>query len=375
MEKYSRFLKKFTVSLILIFAYQNMLTAGAASTVTYNQIDDKTKEINVNINLDNNDFVYQDYINISCDNPQIEIASWKTQATPIKHFSKEFRDTKNIFNKNFVIKIITINKTDKPVQNADLHISYYLNSRNSIIEEIVPFNQKNIPANNSNTNTLTNISTNTENTLSENINIETSQNKEDNENRATNSYKLQDNQENTEKSIDTKNNDYDNTDKSKQNEKEESKTWTQYLQNLLKTTESIWIRLLLALILGILLSLTPCIYPMIPITVGIIQSHGSKSFISNLFLSLIYTMGIAITFAILGLIAAFTGAIFGTILASPIFVLILVSIMIYLALSMFGFYEIYMPKFMSAGNGSGSKKSILSVRERPGLLPKAVPIF
>ena len=53
--------------------------------------------------------------------------------------------------------------------------------------------------------------------------------------------------------------------------------------------------------LGLLLSLTPCIYPMIPITIGILQAQGSSSFWRNFSLALAYTMGIATTFALLGL--------------------------------------------------------------------------
>ena len=100
---------------------------------------------------------------------------------------------------------------------------------------------------------------------------------------------------------------------------------------------------------------------MVPITVGILQSQGSKSLISNFFLSFVYVMGIAITFAVLGLIAAFTGQIFGTILTNPIFVTIVVIFLVYLALSMLGFYEMYIPRFMQKSGDSPTKKSILSI--------------
>lgn len=407
MTKYSQYFSKRTtakltltkllIASILIFTNQNIICEKNNSQATYEQVDEKTKNILVNINVNQNDFVYQDYINISCDNPHVEIVSWSTNATPVKHFSKEFRDTKNIFNKNFVIKIKARKNTSEYLHDAHLHISYHLNSKNAFVEEIVRFESK-PGSNNCNSNKAGETCDNkncksescefedlsqckdlTNETIKNNANINTAINTESDKSQTSNTSNNQNNgterlnQSPQAKATDDKG--YKGHEKLEQDAQKSSnnnmpvskntngqaQTWTQYLQDLLKKTESIWIRLLLALILGILLSLTPCIYPMIPITVGIVQSHGSKSFLSNLFLSLIYSMGIAITFAILGLVAAFTGAIFGTILANPIFVLIVVALMVYMALSMFGFYEIYTPKFMRTSGGADSKKSILSV--------------
>lgn len=105
------------------------------------------------------------------------------------------------------------------------------------------------------------------------------------------------------------------------------------------------------------MSLTPCIYPMIPITVGILQAQGSKSFLRNLLVSLAYTTGIATTFALLGLAAATTGQMFGTFMANPVVILCIVLLLAYLGFAMFGFYEMYVPSFLKprstqSGNGS-----------------------
>lgn len=127
-------------------------------------------------------------------------------------------------------------------------------------------------------------------------------------------------------------------------------TWSGYISQLVKTTESIWLQLLLVIFLGLLMSLTPCVYPMIPITIGILQSQGSKSVIKNFLLSLSYSFGISTTFALLGLIAALSGNMFGQLLINPIFVLSLVAALTYLAFSMFGCYEIYIPRFMQGGS-------------------------
>jgi thiol:disulfide interchange protein len=123
------------------------------------------------------------------------------------------------------------------------------------------------------------------------------------------------------------------------------------LSNLVQKTESLPARLGVVLLLGLLMSLTPCIYPMIPITIGILQITPGQSLGRNFAIALFYTLGIGITFAILGLLAACGGAQFGQLLGNPIFVLFLVAFLGYLAFSMLGLYEMYIPRFLrSSGN-------------------------
>jgi thiol:disulfide interchange protein len=122
--------------------------------------------------------------------------------------------------------------------------------------------------------------------------------------------------------------------------------WKHTLSSLFTSTGSRLIRLLVALILGILLSLTPCIYPMIPITVGILQANTSKSPVRSFLLALSYTLGISLTFAVLGLIAALGSCIFGELQGSPWTIIPLAALLFYFGGSMFGFYEMYIPRFM-----------------------------
>ena len=67
---------------------------------------------------------------------------------------------------------------------------------------------------------------------------------------------------------------------------------------------------------GLLTSLTPCIYPMLPITVSIIGSQ-TKTKLQSFFFSLIYVFGLALVYAALGILAASTGQLFGTIASHP----------------------------------------------------------
>ncbi|MCI0432470.1 MAG: sulfite exporter TauE/SafE family protein [Gemmatimonadetes bacterium] len=69
---------------------------------------------------------------------------------------------------------------------------------------------------------------------------------------------------------------------------------------------------------GVLTSLTPCIYPMIPITVSVIGgTAGQAPFRRRVLLTLTYVAGLALLYALLGLLAGLTGSLFGTVAANP----------------------------------------------------------
>jgi thiol:disulfide interchange protein DsbD len=68
---------------------------------------------------------------------------------------------------------------------------------------------------------------------------------------------------------------------------------------------------------GFLVSLTPCVYPLIPVTIGIIGSQKAESRFKAFLLSFSYVTGIALTYSALGLIAALTGGLFGSIQTNP----------------------------------------------------------
>ncbi len=96
--------------------------------------------------------------------------------------------------------------------------------------------------------------------------------------------------------------------------------------------------------LGILLSFTPCVFPMIPILSGIIVGQGVRVTTSRAFLmSLIYVLAMAVTYAIVGVLTGLLGenlqAIFQQFWVLVAFALVFIA----LALSMFGFYELQMP--------------------------------
>ena len=96
---------------------------------------------------------------------------------------------------------------------------------------------------------------------------------------------------------------------------------------------------------GLAVNLTPCVYPMITVTVSLFKRKDeetekvSHSFIKALF----YVLGMSVMYSSLGLFAAMTGALFGSILQNKWVILVVALLMFGLALSMFGVYQLRLP--------------------------------
>ncbi|MBM3244460.1 MAG: hypothetical protein FJZ15_01535 [Candidatus Omnitrophica bacterium] len=94
---------------------------------------------------------------------------------------------------------------------------------------------------------------------------------------------------------------------------------------------------------GFLASLTPCVYPLIPVTAGYIGINSSGSKLKGFFLGLAYVTGIAIMYSTLGVIAALSGKIFGTIATSPLMQIIAGAVIIIFGLAMFDLFALPLP--------------------------------
>lgn len=93
---------------------------------------------------------------------------------------------------------------------------------------------------------------------------------------------------------------------------------------------------------GLLVDLTPCVYPLIPITVAVFGAKG-VSRARALLLASAYVLGMAALYTTLGVAVALTGAQFGAWLAKPVVVLPITSLLLALAASMFGAFELQLP--------------------------------
>jgi thiol:disulfide interchange protein DsbD len=108
--------------------------------------------------------------------------------------------------------------------------------------------------------------------------------------------------------------------------------------------ENMPLALLLAFLFGVLSSLTPCVYPVIPITVAYIGSRSEgKGRSAGFFLSLAFVAGLALVYAVLGAVSAKAGQAFGALTQTPWVGLPIAALFFALSLSMFNLFEFKTP--------------------------------
>lgn len=111
-------------------------------------------------------------------------------------------------------------------------------------------------------------------------------------------------------------------------------------------------------LIGLALNLTPCVYPMLSVTVSLFGSKtGESSKLGySFFMALIYVLGIVFMYSVLGVAASYTGALFGSWMQSPWVLAVIGILILALALSMFGLYEIQAPSsWMQSLSGTQRK--------------------
>jgi len=100
--------------------------------------------------------------------------------------------------------------------------------------------------------------------------------------------------------------------------------------------------------LGLLLSLSPCVYPMIPVTIGYFGVQTERRTRGLAALAGLYVLGMALTYSVLGALAALSRRVFGAALQNPYVLLGVAVVLAALALSMFGLYEFRVPGSLAA---------------------------
>lgn len=130
---------------------------------------------------------------------------------------------------------------------------------------------------------------------------------------------------------------------------------------------------------GVLASLTPCVYPLIPVTVAFIGSRSETAMGRRFALSLAYVIGIAVTYALLGSSAALTGKLFGRVATHPLTNFIVGNILLLMALSLFDLFEFPIPQFLKrpAGARPAGIAGAFMVGATAGLVmsPCTAPVF
>ena len=99
---------------------------------------------------------------------------------------------------------------------------------------------------------------------------------------------------------------------------------------------------------GAATSLTPCVYPLIPITVSIFGARNAGTRREAMLLSALYVLGIALMYSALGVGAALTGKAFGSVMQQPWVIGFVALVLVLLAASMFGAFELRLPSSLQA---------------------------
>jgi thiol:disulfide interchange protein DsbD len=133
---------------------------------------------------------------------------------------------------------------------------------------------------------------------------------------------------------------------------------------------------------GLATSVTPCVYPMIPITAGILGAAGAGagSRGRTVLLSLTYAVGLALVYALLGVLAGLTGSLFGTVSSSPWAYLTIGNLLLVFGLGMLGVFELKVPqRAMAWINGLNADRlgGVFLMGATSGLVaaPCGAPVF
>jgi thiol:disulfide interchange protein DsbD len=134
------------------------------------------------------------------------------------------------------------------------------------------------------------------------------------------------------------------------------KAWLETASAPAEGTGSGWLAFLIIFAFGMGASLTPCVYPMIPITMAIIGAKGGGK-LKGFTLSIALVLGMAVTYTALGVIAARSGAAAGSLAQQPAFLIPVSVLFAAFALSLFGAFEISLPQSLQTKlQGEGPRR-------------------
>ena len=303
---------RYSMGILAIFFASISCASDNYPTIRTHTTGPQSYKILVTVPVADGDALYADYISFSIDHPHITLSQWTPSIEPISKYDTQFKQTKKLFIQPVTLSL-QATLSDPSIDTATLHMA--------TVSRLQKNKQFQLPLSFAGT-----TDTNSAKTVTQEQSAPVAHTPATQEHSA------------------------------------EHRSYQQRLLALFTETESWWLRLLLALMLGFILSLTPCIYPMIPITVGILQSQGSTSVGRNFFIAFTYVVGIATTFAALGTAAAFSGKMFGGFMQNPFVIIAIVAFLAYLAGSMIGLYDMYVPRFMQSRQQHEVKKgSFLSI--------------
>ena len=107
---------------------------------------------------------------------------------------------------------------------------------------------------------------------------------------------------------------------------------------------------------GVVISFTPCTYPLIPVTVGFIGAQKATTKLRGFLLSLFYVLGLSVTYAALGAVAALSGRLFGQMQTTPLVYFLMANVCLVMGLAMLDVFKISIPIPQKILNYTGGGK-------------------
>ncbi len=114
-------------------------------------------------------------------------------------------------------------------------------------------------------------------------------------------------------------------------------------------------------LIGLALNLTPCVYPMLSVTVSLFGGQTETNAVKVILKAVVYVLGIASMYSVLGVTAALGGGLFGSWLQSPWVLGFIAALLFAMALSSFGLYQIQMPYWLTSKLGGTTGTGLISV--------------
>lgn len=114
-------------------------------------------------------------------------------------------------------------------------------------------------------------------------------------------------------------------------------------------------------LIGLALNLTPCVYPMMSVTVSLFGAQSDTHTVRVFLKAVVYVLGIATMYSVLGVTAALSGGLFGSWLQSPWVLGLIAALLFGLALSMFGVYQLQVPYWITSRLGGTTGTGVISL--------------
>ena len=129
---------------------------------------------------------------------------------------------------------------------------------------------------------------------------------------------------------------------------------------------------------GVIVSFSPCIYPLIPITLGVVGAASASTKIKGFFISIVFVLGVSVVYTVLGVVSAVFGILLGTFFVNPATYLVLTLIFLLLGAVHFGVIKLnipFCPNYNYENKGSLVSVFILGMVSGLAIIPCNFPVL